>query len=85
MSWREATDFEVGKSVLAPGTTPVENVRVSFPTWTDCNKRCAYGRVDGGVHFKKTVERSMVFGEQFGDLANEFVARYVKGEGSGKG
>ena len=78
-------DFEVGKSIVEPGITPVENVRVSFPTWTDFNKRCAYSRVDGGVHFRKTVERSMVFGEQFGDLANEFVARYVKGEGSGKG
>nr|ABS50464.1 NapH4 [Streptomyces aculeolatus] len=76
-------DFEVGKSIVEPGITPVENVRVSFPTWTDFNKRCAYSRVDGGVHFKKTVERSMAFGEQFGDLAHDFIQRHVKGEGDG--
>ncbi|WAX82166.1 hypothetical protein HUV60_011230 [Streptomyces sp. KMM 9044] len=37
----------------------------------------------GGVHFRETVERSLVFGEQFGDLAHEFVQRYVKGDVKG--
>lgn len=77
-------DFEVGKSIVEPGITPTKNVRVSFPTWTDFNERCAYSRVDGGVHFTKTVERSMAFGEQFGDLAYEFIQRQVKGEGDGE-
>ncbi|WBB61029.1 hypothetical protein O7599_00255 [Streptomyces sp. WMMC500] len=76
-------DFEVGKSIVEPEITPSQNVRVSFPTWTDFNERCAYSRVDGGVHFKKTVERSMAFGEQFGDLSHDFIQRHVKGEGNG--
>jgi hypothetical protein len=32
------------------------------------------------VHFKKTVERSVEFGVQFGDLAHEFVQRYINGD-----
>jgi hypothetical protein len=53
---------------------------VRFPTWTDFSKRCADSRVLGGVHFQKTVDRSAVIGEQFGDLAHECVQRYIKGD-----
>jgi hypothetical protein len=32
------------------------------------------------VHFPKTVERSVPFGEQFGDRAHEFAQRHVDGD-----
>jgi hypothetical protein len=32
------------------------------------------------VHFRKTVERSIGFGEQFGDRAYEFMQRHINGD-----
>jgi len=59
--------------------TPASPVELHFPTWTDLVNACAHSRVWGGVHFKKTVERSIGFGEQFGDRAHQFTQRYVDG------
>ncbi|MFE6288283.1 DUF6851 domain-containing protein [Streptomyces sp. NPDC057877] len=73
-------DFPAGKSLVEPGIAPAKDVRVHFSTWAEFDLACARSRVDGGVHFAKTVERSLVFGEQFGDLAHEFIARQVKGD-----
>jgi hypothetical protein len=64
---------------VEPGLTPAKDVELSFSTWTEFDKACAKSRVDGGVHFRKTVERSLAFGEQFGDLAHEWVQRQVEG------
>jgi hypothetical protein len=73
-------DFPAGSSLVEPGTGPAKDIRVHFATMTDFDKACARSRVDGGVHFRKSVERSLEFGEQFGDLAHEFVQRQVRGE-----
>ncbi|WP_405797956.1 DUF6851 domain-containing protein [Streptomyces sp. NBC_01506] len=72
--------FPAGSSLVEPQTNPAKDVQVHFATWTEFDKACAVSRVDGGVHFKKTVERSLVWGEQFGDLAHEFVQRQVRGD-----
>ena len=72
--------FPAGSSLVEPGMTPAKDVEVHFPTWTAFDKACAQSRVDGGVHYKKTVERSLVWGEQFGDMTHEFVQRQVRGE-----
>ncbi|TGB13392.1 hypothetical protein E2651_09620 [Streptomyces sp. MZ04] len=72
--------FRTGTSRTEPGFAPAHDVPLHFATWTDFAKNCAVSRVWGGVHFKKTVERSLVFGEQFGDLAHEFVERHSSGE-----
>jgi hypothetical protein len=37
-------------------------------------------RVWAGVHFRKTVETSLAWGEQFGDMAHEFAQRHIRGE-----
>ncbi|MGX1916175.1 DUF6851 domain-containing protein [Streptomyces phaeochromogenes] len=65
---------------VEPGISPAKDVEVHFPTFTSLDQACARSRVDGGVHFQKTVERSLEFGRQFGDLAHEFVQRQVKGD-----
>ncbi|MGW0885259.1 DUF6851 domain-containing protein [Streptomyces sp. NPDC002671] len=72
--------FPAGKSLTEPGVVPAKDIQVHFSTWTEYDKMCARSRVDGGVHFKTTVERSLDFGQQFGDMAYEFVERQVKGD-----
>ncbi|MGW0885260.1 vanadium-dependent haloperoxidase [Streptomyces sp. NPDC002671] len=65
---------------VEPGMTPAKDLKLHFSTFTDLAKTCAMSRVWGGVHFKKTTERSLEFGQQFGDMAHEFVQRQVKGD-----
>ncbi|WTL22535.1 hypothetical protein OG329_02680 [Streptomyces sp. NBC_01506] len=69
-----------GSSLVEPGITPARDLTLHFATWTEFVRDCATSRVWGGVHFAKTVERSIDFGVQFGDLAYEFVQRHVKGD-----
>ncbi|MFE6288285.1 DUF6851 domain-containing protein [Streptomyces sp. NPDC057877] len=68
---------------VEPGLSPGKDVQVHFPTLTSLDQACAKSRVDGGVHFKTTVERSLEFGRPFGDMAHEFIARQVKGDVKG--
>ncbi|MFG2562916.1 DUF6851 domain-containing protein [Streptomyces sp. NPDC048496] len=69
-----------GSTLVEPGITPAREVKLHYATWTDFVRDCGASRVWGGVHFEKTVERSIEFGAQFGDLAYEFVQRHVKGD-----
>ncbi len=69
-----------GSTMVEPGLTPGTDLAVHWDTWTEFVRDCAYSRMWGGVHFSKTAERSIPFGEQFGDLAYEFVQRHVRGE-----
>jgi hypothetical protein len=72
--------FPAGSMLVEPEISPARDLKIHFETFTDLDKTLAKSRVWGGVHFGKTVERSLVFGEQFGDLAHEFVQRQVKGD-----
>ncbi|WP_406423075.1 hypothetical protein OH809_08005 [Streptomyces sp. NBC_00873] len=71
--------YPAGSTLVEPGQTPGKDLSITFATWTEFTRTCANSRVWGGVHFQKTVDRSIEFGEQFGDLAHEFVQRQVKG------
>ncbi|MEX1656930.1 DUF6851 domain-containing protein [Streptomyces pseudovenezuelae] len=73
-------NIPAGGLLVEPGITPAKDIKLHFATFTDLDKACARSRVDGGVHFKKTTERSLAFGKQFGDMAHEFVQRQVKGD-----
>ncbi|MGW0885808.1 DUF6851 domain-containing protein [Streptomyces sp. NPDC002671] len=68
-----------GKSLVEPGITPHKDLELNIRTWSEFAQICADSRVWGGVHFQTTVDKSLVLGRQFGDLAHEFVQRYVKG------
>ncbi|WP_344292380.1 DUF6851 domain-containing protein [Streptomyces synnematoformans] len=72
-----------GSTLVEPGLTPGDDLALHWGTWTDFVRDCADSRTWGGVHFLKTAERSIPFGEQFGDLAYEFVQRHVRGEAGG--
>jgi len=69
-----------GSSVVEPGKTPAEEIKIRWRTWTDFVQDCATSRVWGGVHFKKTTQMSIDFGVQLGDLAYEYVQRYIEGD-----
>jgi hypothetical protein len=69
-----------GWSLVEPGITPAKPLAIHWRTWTEFVRDCAMSRVWGGVHFLKTIERSIPFGEQFGDRAYEFVQRHIRGE-----
>ncbi|MHA4819834.1 phosphatase PAP2 family protein, partial [Streptomyces aculeolatus] len=73
-------NYAAGSTVVEPGITPGKDLSIHIPTWTDFTRTCGNSRVWGGVHFQTTVDRTIVFGEQFGDLAHEFVQRHVKGD-----
>ncbi|WP_331725839.1 hypothetical protein OG264_39415 (plasmid) [Streptomyces xanthophaeus] len=72
-----------GKSLVEPGVTPQKDLTLHIRTWTEFARICADSRVWGGVHFQTTVNRSLELGQQFGDLAHEYVQRYVKGNVKG--
>ncbi|WP_327309904.1 hypothetical protein OG730_42840 (plasmid) [Streptomyces sp. NBC_01298] len=72
-------DFAAGSMLVEPGIAPAKDLKIHFNTFTDLDKACARSRVDAGVHFGTTVERSLEFGRKFGDMAHEFVKRQVEG------
>ncbi|GAA3941755.1 hypothetical protein GCM10023085_24280 [Actinomadura viridis] len=78
LDWRYSV--KAGATLTEPRLVPAKDVELHYPTWTAFNQDCARSRVWGGVHFPTTVERSLEFGKQFGDLAYEFAQRYIKGE-----
>lgn len=69
-----------GMSLVEPKITPARDVELSYTNWTDYVYDGSHSRVWGGVHFLRTIEKSVEFGAQFGDRAYEFVQRQVHGE-----
>ncbi|MGW0885807.1 DUF6851 domain-containing protein [Streptomyces sp. NPDC002671] len=72
-------NIPAGGLMVEPGISPAKDLKIHFATLTDLDNACARSRVDGGVHFGKTVARSLEFGKQFGDMAHEFIQRQVQG------
>lgn len=68
-----------GSALNEPGITPAEDIVMHWDTWSEFTQDCAYSRVWGGVHFERTVEKSLEFGEQFGDLAYDFIQDHLAG------
>ncbi|WP_405791520.1 DUF6851 domain-containing protein [Streptomyces sp. NBC_01506] len=78
LDWTYA--FAAGSTQREPGLVPAGDLKLTWDTWTDFENDCATSRVWAGAHFAETVEASLGFGAQFGDLAHEFVQRHVRGE-----
>lgn len=72
--------FAAGESLTEPGFAPANDVELRWPTWTEFLYDCGHSRVWAGVHFLTTIERSAVWGAQFGDRAYEFVQRHINGD-----
>jgi len=78
LDWR--FPYPAGSALTEPGLVPANDIELHFPTWTDFIQNCAISRVWAGVHFKTTVERSLIWGAQFGDMAYEFAQRHINGD-----
>ncbi|GAA4733307.1 vanadium-dependent haloperoxidase [Phytohabitans rumicis] len=78
LDWR--LPIPAGSALVEAGITPTNAIELHWPTWTEFVRDCAFSRVWGGVHFRKTVERSIEFGAQFGDRGYEFAQRYINGD-----
>jgi len=78
LGWR--FPVPAGWTLVEHGITPATDIELYWPTWTSYVNDCAMSRVWGGVHFRKSVERSIGFGEQFGDRVYDFVRRQVRGD-----
>jgi len=78
LNWRYP--IPAGWTQVEAGITPSSAIELHWPTWTDFLRDCSTSRTWGGVHFRKTVERSIGFGEQFGDRAYRFVQRHIHGD-----
>ena len=72
--------IRAGSALTEPGLVPAHDLELRWETWTDFEKDCADSRVWAGVHFPTTVERTLEWGAQFGDRAEQFVRRHVDGD-----
>ncbi|WP_019852972.1 DUF6851 domain-containing protein [Actinopolyspora mortivallis] len=71
--------YPAGSSLVEPGITPARDLEMRWATWTDFVQDGSTSRLWGGVHFSKSADDSIDFGTQFGDLAYEYVRRYIDG------
>ncbi|NJP45301.1 DUF6851 domain-containing protein [Actinacidiphila epipremni] len=72
--------FPKGSSRIEPGVTPAQDIELHFTSWKDFADVAGMSRAYGGVHFTAAVHAGEQLGPQFGDLAYEFVMKYVKGQ-----
>lgn len=70
--------FQPGAALTEPHV-PARATTLRWATWTEFTRRCADSRVEGGVHFQTSVDRSIEYGAQFGDLAYDFMKRHIEG------
>ena len=66
------TVYPAGSSVVERGITPVNDVTISFDSWSDYAEQCAASRVISGTHFWPAVEESLKTGRIVGAAAFEY-------------
>ncbi|MFA1538327.1 vanadium-dependent haloperoxidase [Actinomadura monticuli] len=72
--------FAKGSSLTEPGVTPAADTVLTWNTWTEWVKQCAWSRVLGGVHFPAAVQASQEFGPKIGDRAYELIHAHAEGK-----
>lgn len=72
--------FAKGSSGIEPGITPATDIVVGpFNTWSDFEQQCGFSRFWGGVHFMSSILEGETMCRPIGDLAYEFVQKYIQG------
>ena len=74
-----STPFTVGSSSIEPGIVPAVRIDLEYATWTEWEETCFDARVDGGVHFRASVEAAPLIGHPIADLAYEYVQNLIAG------
>lgn len=72
--------FVKGTSIIEPGVTPAQDFELHFTSWKDFADVGGMSRAYGGVHFLGAIRAGEQLGPQFGDLAYDYVMKYVKGQ-----
>lgn len=62
-------EFPAGSSRIEPGIVPGMDVTLSFKTMTELRNMCGQSRLDGGMHFTKSVSDSYTLCAGVGDAA----------------
>ncbi|MDE0090265.1 MAG: hypothetical protein OXP12_02780 [Thaumarchaeota archaeon] len=71
--------LRAGTSVHEPGTTPANNLLISFNTWTEYKDACGDSRVWSGVHFRDAVDASLNLCGDVGVKAYEYFETLLDG------
>lgn len=71
--------LRAGTSVHEPGTTPAQNLYVSFDTWTEYKDVCAESRIYSGVHFRDAVDASLNLCGDVGAKAYDYFQTLLDG------
>jgi hypothetical protein len=72
--------YAKGSSHIEPGLTPGKDITLNFTSWKTFADTAGLSRMYGGVHFQSAITAGETLGPQFGDLAYDFVMRYVDGD-----
>ena len=72
--------FPKGSSHIEPGVTPAQDIELNFTSWKEFADVAGMSRAYGGVHFVAAVNAGAQLGPQFGDMAYEYVMKYIKGQ-----
>jgi len=64
--------FPAGSSYVEPGFTPAADVPLSYATMTDMANTCGRSRIDGGMHFTKSVPAAEALCDGIGDAGFAF-------------
>ncbi|KAL6063894.1 Vanadium-dependent haloperoxidase [Balamuthia mandrillaris] len=73
--------FPAGSSNVEPGVTPQEDIVHSWSTLEDYLEECGQSRVNGGVHFRPSVDAAFEICDQAADLAWGKYQSYLDGSG----
>ncbi|MGW3498371.1 DUF6851 domain-containing protein [Streptomyces sp. NPDC001020] len=80
----DAVDITVtraaGSSVVEPGVTPHQEIKLRWTSWTDWTRDCGLSRFHGGVHFMPAIEASWELGRAIGERAHAFIRSHIEGE-----
>ena len=68
-----------GSSLVEPGVTPSEDVRLVFNSWTHYEELCAESRVIAGTHFWPAVEESLNVCQTAGSAAFDYWETLIDG------
>ncbi|MEX0740323.1 MAG: vanadium-dependent haloperoxidase [Pseudohongiella sp.] len=77
MGW--TVDIPQGASRVEPGVTPMQDMQLSWDTWTEFETDCGISRFWAGVHFMPAIEVATDLGRSIGERAYEFVINHING------
>jgi len=69
-----------GSSRIEPGVTPVVDMQLVFPTWSDLEEKCGQSRLWAGVHSPDSIPAGQGIGKKIGKQAYTFLKEKIAGQ-----